>query len=183
MKLTTTMLAALDAQDVFDIVAWNLLRQNARAVAFDRVKCMYRAPDGKRCAIGWLIPDDVYSKALEFFGVRDIAQRLIGSEHARFARFLYRHMALLRALQEMHDANLPVEWPTRLRAIAQAHHLNSKVVMRRQRQFGYSVPAQPEPVVRPVAPAYLLDLPKLKRSYGADYGGEEHEEARGIYNA
>jgi len=160
MKLTTTMLAAFDAQDVFDIVAWHLLWQNSRATAIDRVKCMYRAPDGKRCAIGWLIPDDVYSKALEFFGVRDIAQRLIEGEHARFARFLYLHMSLLRALQEMHDANLPAEWPVMLRAIAQRHSLNANAVTHCERTYGFASATQPEPK-RPVAPISLLDTQVL----------------------
>ncbi|CAB3758464.1 hypothetical protein [Paraburkholderia humisilvae] len=182
MKLTTTMLGTLDRQDVFDIVAWNLLRQNARATAFDRVKCLYRAPDGKRCAIGWLIPDDVYSKALEFFGVRDIAARLIETDYgAKFARFLYIHMPLLRDLQEMHDANLPVEWPVALRTIARRHRLNTTVITHCERQLGFVTRSQPEHV-RPVAPAYLLDFPKLLApvNTGVDHGREERKAPREV---
>lgn len=29
------------------------------------VGCMYRAPDGKKCAIGWNIPDDKYYEDME----------------------------------------------------------------------------------------------------------------------
>jgi len=146
------------------------------------VKCMYRAPDGRRCAIGWLIPDDVYSKALEFFGVRDIAERLIASEHAAFARFLHRHLLLLRDLQEMHDANVPEEWPTVLREIARCHHLNADVVTHCERVYGRTFIAPPP---QPVAPAYLLDLLAIMKvtkpiNVGVDHGREEREEAREV---
>jgi len=180
MKLTTRMLGQLDRQDVFDIVAWHLLRQGTRATAFDGVKCLYRAPDGKRCAIGWLIPDEVYSKALEFLGVRDLAERLIESEHAAFARFLYRHMPLLRSLQEMHDASVPAEWPVMLHTIAKMNGLNTTVLTHCERQLGYMLPVKREPVARPVAPAYLLDLKKIEPFYGVDHGREEREEAREV---
>ncbi|MBN3756034.1 hypothetical protein G3N95_24040 [Paraburkholderia sp. Tr-20389] len=178
MRITTTMLPLLSAQDVFDIVATAMLRQNARATA-DGVKCMYRAPDGKRCAIGWLVPDEVYEKSLEFFGVRDIAVRLAteSGDAGRFARFLYIHMPLLRDLQGMHDANLPAEWPQTLREIAYAFRLHADVVDVHAR-------LKPVPVVKPtrrqimrlVAPTYLFDLKKLKPvSKGVDYGCAERE--------
>jgi hypothetical protein len=180
MRVTTIMLPLLSAQDVFDIVATAMLRQNARATA-DGVKCMYRAPDGKRCAIGWLMPDEVYERSLEFFGVRDIAARL-GTERGdagRFARFLYIHMPLLRDLQGMHDANLPAEWPQTLRDIAHVFRLRADVV---------DIHARPEPVpvvkrtrrpiARPVPPAHLLDLKKLEPvTMGVDYGYAEREAA------
>ncbi|MFP3549716.1 hypothetical protein SB861_03240 [Paraburkholderia sp. SIMBA_049] len=181
MKLTSTMLATLVPQDVFDIVAWHLLQQNARATGFDRVKCMYRAPDGKRCSIGWLMPDDVYSKGLEFFGVRDIAARLIETDYgAQFARFLYVHMPLLRDLQALHDANLPVEWPVMLREVAQRHCLNSVVVMHHECQHDIAPITRRETHRRPVASAVMLDLkaqPSMPVNTAGDRGREEREEA------
>ncbi|WP_395066127.1 hypothetical protein [Paraburkholderia silvatlantica] len=167
MKLTTRFLATLDAQDVFDVIAWQLLRQNARATAFDGVKCMYRAPDGKRCAIGWIMPDEVYHKTIEFMGVRDIAQQMINTNYAdAFARFLYRHMDLLRDLQEMHDARMPCDWPVAMRVIAQRYHLNSSVIENCERNFGLVVKAAPPPRVtyRPVAPARLLDIAAMSKA-------------------
>jgi hypothetical protein len=129
MKLTTTMLDQLTRQDLFDVIAWNLLRQNAKATAPDGVKCRYRAPDGKRCAIGWIMPDDVYSEALEYRGVPDVATVLMGTEYGGdYARFLDRHIGMLNDFQEMHDARQPREWPVYLRAIAQRHGLNANTV-------------------------------------------------------
>lgn len=36
-------------------------------------QCLYRGPDGTRCAIGWLIPEDKYSPDIEgkFIGLID----------------------------------------------------------------------------------------------------------------
>lgn len=179
MRITTTMLPLLRAQDVFDIVAVALLRQNARATA-DGVKCMYRAPDGKRCAIGWLMPDEVYAKRLEFFGVRDIAARLSteSGDTGRFARFVYVHMPLLRDLQGMHDANVPAEWPHMLREIARVFGLHADVVDVRARPAVPVAKRSPRRRhARSVAPAYLLDLKVKPVWIGVDYGCAEREAA------
>ncbi|MEM5403807.1 hypothetical protein [Paraburkholderia unamae] len=131
MRLTTRMLPELDGQDVFDIAAWHLLRQHGQAIAPGTSKSMYRAPDGKRCAVGWLMPDDVYSRSLEFFSVRDLASMMLDStrhEHHAFTAFLIRHMVLLSELQHMHDSNPPAQWPARLRVIAHQNGVNSRVV-------------------------------------------------------
>jgi len=95
----------------------------------------------------------------------------------------YRHMSLLRDLQEMHDANLPEEWPAVLREIACRHHLNANVVTHCERVYGRPFIAPPEP--QPVAPAYLLDLAAIMKvavavNVGVDHGSEEREEAREV---
>ncbi|WP_233866755.1 hypothetical protein [Paraburkholderia adhaesiva] len=131
MKLTTTYLLTLRKQGVFNFVAEQLLHQNARAMAPGTAKCMYRAPDGRRCAIGWLMPDEVYRSRLEYIGVNELASELLTStnpEHFRFAEFLLRHMWLLRELQGLHDAHTPDAWPVRLRMIAAEHRLDTFVI-------------------------------------------------------
>ncbi|MEX3690648.1 hypothetical protein AB3X91_16005 [Paraburkholderia sp. BR14263] len=169
MKLTTRMLVDFDGQDVFDSVAWPLLHQNARSTAFDSVRCMYRAPDGKRCAVGWLMPDSIYSKALEFFSVKDVAARLIerhDAEATAYAHFLHAHHNLLVALQEMHDARRPDEWPAELRKIAMRFHLNAGVVTHCERLFGRVVHLEPveefpqATITFKPSHVYLLDKPK-----------------------
>lgn len=44
-------------QDTFDVAAKGMLLQGRRSTAFGR--CFFRGPDGTRCAVGFLIPDDV----------------------------------------------------------------------------------------------------------------------------
>jgi len=53
----------MDKQAIFDQVKHHLLAQNA--LALDDDDCVYRAPDGRRCAIGALIPDDLYHEEME----------------------------------------------------------------------------------------------------------------------
>ncbi|MFP4891261.1 hypothetical protein [Paraburkholderia sp. EG304] len=166
MRLTTAYLLTLDTQDVFDVVAWHLLRQNAQATLPNTARCMYRAPDGKRCAIGWLIPDDVYVSNIEFFGVRDLVELFSEQPHAvEFAKFLSSHMLLLRDLQGMHDARAPHEWPMTLRSIARLHGLRETVI-----DATFAENAPPAPPAPPPAPArsfasvlraYLLDGSKV----------------------
>ena len=164
MKLTQTMLAQFTPQEVYDSIVYPLLAQNARATGEDGVRCLYRAPDGRRCAIGWIMPDSVYHKTLEFMGVQDIAPQLVNTNYAdAFGRFLYRHMDMLRDFQEMHDARAPQEWPHYMRRIAQHYNLDASAVARVLRMFGrhHVEPQQPVITYRPVAPAYLLELSKL----------------------
>ena len=50
------------SQEVFDVVAKHLLTQNAKSMddPWDEM-CAYRGENGRRCAVGALIPDDLYS--------------------------------------------------------------------------------------------------------------------------
>lgn len=50
-------------QEIFDKVVAHFAVQ--REVAAEYGMCMYRTPDGRKCAIGALIPDEVYSQRLE----------------------------------------------------------------------------------------------------------------------
>jgi hypothetical protein len=130
MHVTTRLMDELTAQDAFDIVAYQLLRQNERSTGSDGVKCLYRSRDGRRrCAIGWLMPDDVYSVGYEGSGVSNLAALLFDRRgDMPFARMLYRMLPLLRRLQETHDAFAPAEWAGRLRMIAQEFDLSDGVV-------------------------------------------------------
>ncbi|WP_322092780.1 hypothetical protein [Paraburkholderia bannensis] len=159
MKLTSAFLLTLDHQDVFDVIGWRLLFQNARALAADGMRCMYRAPNGKRCAIGWIIPDDLYSPEFEFKGVRDIAAGLAETDYGRdFAAFVGDHVAMLCDLQGLHDAYPVSDWPLRLRLIAQKYELRETVIDRMSgSRPRYNPPAVIGPC-GPVAPGCLLDL-------------------------
>lgn len=179
MRLTTAYLLTLNKQDVFDVVAWQMLRQNAQSIAPGpgSTKCMYRAPDGKRCAVGWLIPDEVYQRPLEFLGVRDLAARLSETTGgARFATFLFVHMPLLRDLQGMHDANPPAEWAKTLRMIAQRHNLNDTVVDHMTRADAERAPVVPVDARRLIGPAFLLDLSKIGVKLAPEIETDEPEE-------
>ena len=50
-------------QEIFDKVVAHFAVQREAAAEYGT--CMYRTPDGRKCAIGALIPDEVYSQRLE----------------------------------------------------------------------------------------------------------------------
>lgn len=54
-------------QEIFDKVATHLLSQGKRS-ALGGVGCAYRGDGGLQCAIGCLIPDELYRYELEGWG-------------------------------------------------------------------------------------------------------------------
>lgn len=111
-------------QELFDTVAKHLLTQNKKSglvnVRGNVEECLYRGPDGLKCAIGVLIPDEKYTTDLENLKATDPviieAANLQGVE------------TLGDDLQHVHDMFHPKEWPQRLKALAKDYKLNSNVV-------------------------------------------------------
>ena len=56
-------------QEVFDTVCEHLAKQGRRARdGSPQNYCCYRAPDGAKCAVGCLIPDDLYEVEMDGSG-------------------------------------------------------------------------------------------------------------------
>lgn len=85
------------AQEVFDFVLGKLREQKVQARNVYNTVCAYRGAGGCKCAVGWLIPDEVYSEQME--GNRVGALALEGG--------FEEHMDLLIQLQYAHDAMTP----------------------------------------------------------------------------
>jgi hypothetical protein len=93
-------------QEIFNKVYAHLIAQGNRARAPGRsglMKCAYRASDGGMCAIGCLIPDELYKRELEEYSVDeppvlDVLRQagvLLADENIPF----------FGALQAAHDGN------------------------------------------------------------------------------
>lgn len=115
-------------QQTFDIVAKHLLTQGRRATNLDGHICMYRAPNGDKCAAGCLIPDEQYVLSLE-------GQTVYGHTMYDLLRDLGHDITLVKVLQRVHDCgdHGPVEeivpsWPRLLRELAGRLGLSSAVV-------------------------------------------------------
>ena len=56
-------------QEWFDTAARGIISQGKPSMGRDPIteneECVYRSPDGCKCAIGWLIPDDKYDPSFE----------------------------------------------------------------------------------------------------------------------
>lgn len=88
----------MTAQQVFDSVL-NGLRLQGKAAVFNG-NCMYRAPDGCKCAFGILIKDDEYDPEMENCSAPLVLARFPKLFH------LQQHSQLLDALQYAHDSYL-----------------------------------------------------------------------------
>jgi len=111
----------LTMQEIFDTVVQHLLTQNEKSVDTFRGTCLYRTPDGKKCAVGALIPDDEYNVSMESTG--DVHSLVYNhSDLCPKSLLAYRtnesFMDLLLTLQRVHDNLEPKTWPSRLRELA-----------------------------------------------------------------
>lgn len=119
-------------QQIFDIAATHLLKQGRRATA-PAGGCRYRAvqPDGAvlKCAVGALIPDELYEPDLENWQVGSLVT--ISPIRGLFQTpKLDRTVSMLRELQCLHDETLtkPFRWRLNLGRIANRYDLNTQVL-------------------------------------------------------
>ena len=98
-------------QEIFDTVATHLFTQGERAGIFvdedddfgPEFECRYRTPHGAKCAVGVLLPDEVYDPAMEGRSVLGICE-----SGFQVPSWIARTSNLLVALQQVHDE--PLSW-------------------------------------------------------------------------
>ena len=111
-------------QETFDTVVAHLRRQGSKAQSRDPtsgvISCLYRAPDGKRCAAGCLIPDDRYEPALELSAVGGTAEanHYGSNEVTLLIEQLGHDIELVAALQSVHDNSDVADWEAALERLA-----------------------------------------------------------------
>lgn len=107
-----------DKQRTYDIVVAHLRKQNAQSFDADNggTRCAYRGTCGLRCAVGALIPDELYTAEFEGLAVYEGGVQTL-------MRDLGYDIPLLAALQSMHDWHTPNEWEAELAVIAEYHDL------------------------------------------------------------
>ena len=111
-------------QQIFDKIADHLLTQNAVSVGpGDNAMCKYRADDGLSCAIGCLIPDELYVKKLEG---KEVSHRIVREVLKKVD--IINEGRFLGQFEEMHDYYPPFQWPRYLIEIADKYKLNTDVV-------------------------------------------------------
>lgn len=117
----------MNTQEMFDTVVKHLLSQKKRSMGrfasqaeeldlMDDSMCAYRGENGLKCAIGCLIPDDLYDPKMEgqvvgaLFAFPGIGKYIINTYIAR-------------GLQSIHDACEPENWEDALRRFAKTEGL------------------------------------------------------------
>ena len=89
----------MNAQEIFDTVVTHLLTQGVRSANGDI--CLYRGPNGTSCAVGCLIPDEMYEPEMDT-GYSAIS--LIYSDRFKLPEYFNSdNTKLLSRLQGFHD--------------------------------------------------------------------------------
>ena len=112
-------------QEIYTKVRKHLLTQKERAVAENSASCRYRTPGGLTCAVGCLIPKELYTLEIEGASAHDAAKGfyLDGAEgflHAIFVKLgiTSESAGLLGQLQGIHDGIPEHRWEEHLNQLA-----------------------------------------------------------------
>lgn len=111
-------------QEAFDTALFKLREQGVRSLRVEvpgaLTMCVYRAPNGVKCAVGHLIPDEHYSPELEGNEVTRLPPELMNSVFAGV------NPDLLADMQFVHDVHMPEtkgapldRWEGRMKLLAE----------------------------------------------------------------
>ena len=104
----------MDEQTIYDTVCAHLAQQKQRAAS--NGKCLYRTPDGMRCAVGCLIPDELYDPRMDDPYLFSTAIESVINEFPQLCSlFSNVRPILLIKLQEVHDSQRHIGDPDGLR--------------------------------------------------------------------
>jgi hypothetical protein len=110
----------MNRQETFDKVVKHLLLQNKQSVSIRG--CLYRGPDGLKCAVGCLIQDEVYTSDLEHKSV-DNPDAKAALELSLGCNLTNDDIFFLSLLQKIHDGHKVEAWPIWLGHFAQSQGL------------------------------------------------------------
>lgn len=121
---------ALNKQQVFNKVALHLLKQNERSETKYPTRqkpiCAYRGQNGTACAVGCLIPDEMYRPEME----GKLVYTLMGDHVSTRTLFDEEVIdsSLLSAMQNIHDNTSVDNWFFNLVEFAKVHELSAAVI-------------------------------------------------------
>lgn len=114
----------LTNQSAYELAGIHLLEQGYRSFDLNASRCTYRNPDGAKCAVGALIPDELYDSQIEEHTIITVMHE--NREISLF--FLHVDLMLLSSLQITHDNYLPNQWKEQLIAVGQQYNLDTSVI-------------------------------------------------------
>jgi hypothetical protein len=118
----------MNAQEIFDKTLFHLRKQKVASVNAEG-GCMYRGPNGVRCAAGIHIPPEIYDPEMEGLTVDRLIDRLI--DFPEVLDYFQENTWLLVQMQTAHDDYMPrsvidsiSRWEVRMLQIAKSFNLN-----------------------------------------------------------
>lgn len=103
-------------QEVFDLVVNHLREQGCKSIGENGV-CLYRGSNGTKCAVGVLIPDNLYILEMEGKSILELKTKYY------YLRPRLYHSKLLMELQRVHDDYSTEEWEKRFEEVAKEFNL------------------------------------------------------------
>lgn len=115
----------MNRQETFDTVKRHLLTQNRKG-SNSLGRCKYRGTGGTKCAVGALIPDQLYKKAMDGASAGGIYALVECFPEMYLALDIERpeDIRFLCDLQNIHDGYDVELWPEELEDFARNHKLN-----------------------------------------------------------
>jgi len=116
----------MNRQATLTKIKTHLLKQNKKALIGIGIGCAYRSSNGLKCAIGCLIPDDVYDPKME----GDLDELLDKFPEMREVFGIQKDddLEFLLDAQSVHDTGSPNEWPEQLALLAKQYNLEYEEV-------------------------------------------------------
>lgn len=113
-------------QEIFNEVATHLLKQG-KASRVNFGVCLYRGPDNTSCAVGCLIPDEMYDQKMEGRGASLLVMDAQAGDFNLPNWFKY-NLPLLGMLQRIHDEAEPEDWRKKLLQLATFLNLTTEAL-------------------------------------------------------
>jgi hypothetical protein len=113
----------MNTQEAFTAIVEHLRKQGCRSQQEDDAACLYRGPKGLRCAVGALIPDELYEESMEGINVASllIVKR---EDYPKIADLLGSvDISMLEEMQNIHDFQEIEDWENRFRLCAKDYGL------------------------------------------------------------
>lgn len=119
MTITLKTLSTATEQEIFNQVATHLLTQMEVSQDKNSMSCLYRGPNGLKCAAGCLIADDEYLPEMEGEAWASMSYDGIVPEE---------HKSLIDNLQIIHDCERIGRWLWALTSLAEKCKLDTTIL-------------------------------------------------------
>jgi hypothetical protein len=94
-------------RDVFEFIKNHLLTQGERSIMEDETTCAYLGAEGKKCAVGALIREDIYHYSIE---EKPVNHSLVRSAVTKSVPNWIINIEMLGELQSIHDGTSDFDW-------------------------------------------------------------------------
>jgi hypothetical protein len=109
----------MNTQEAFDAAVEHLRKQGKRSQSKYSTDCLYRGPNGLKCAVGALIPDELYEKSYEGRAIKV----LVYTADNMSKLFRNVNIDMLVTLQRVHDCVPAEQWEHNFECIAKRYEL------------------------------------------------------------